>query len=409
MPSTPSINAFIPFLETWFIIFFLILEFVAKIGLNPVHQLSIVTGHSRIESISDRQRNSALSVSGLVVAGLAIIVRGNPSELGQQVEVFGAALGLLLIAAFAHELTQTYSVVLTFQELAFEYGLLMMVYGLYLLIAELVPSAQQTMAVVFIAVFIFRFWSVVGELQAHRNQFKASDYKTRREYIRTWTGERNLRERITGLFTKNPATILFLVFIGSVYLGELSIADSTAPRAAYDVVRNLPRTGIYVFSPWLHSYHLHILENAIIFALLGGWTERKAGTYRFATAVIATGYITNLLPYLAGFGGFGLGISGVTNVFWALFMLTHLSLFYRTADMESVGFQKAGKHFLLFAISLVFVLNAVAEYIGYVPPPEGSATTAHVLGVALGFLWFLSRRASPSVKGWIKARRTRPE
>jgi ABC-type multidrug transport system permease subunit len=54
--------------------------------------------------------------------------------------------------------------------MALEYGLLLMVYSLFLLIAELVPEAQTAMMIVFLTVLIFRFVSVKGELEAHYNE-----------------------------------------------------------------------------------------------------------------------------------------------------------------------------------------------------------------------------------------------
>lgn len=76
----------------------------------------------------------------------------------------------MLIAAFAHELTLTYRVILTLQEMSLEYGLLFMVYGLFRLISEIATGAEATMTLVFIAIFSFRFVSVYGELQAHYNE-----------------------------------------------------------------------------------------------------------------------------------------------------------------------------------------------------------------------------------------------
>lgn len=183
MPLRSSVD-FVYLISTWFIVGLLIVELQVKIGLNPVHQFGIVENHDLYEEISSRQRGTALSVASLVLAGLAIILSDSPQELTRQIEILSGAFGLLLIAAFAHELTRTYRIVLTFQEMALEYGLLLMVYGLYLLVGEFVPDAGTVMLVVFLAVFGFRFLSVWGELQAHKLEFEANDFESRREYFR---------------------------------------------------------------------------------------------------------------------------------------------------------------------------------------------------------------------------------
>ncbi|QSG09352.1 hypothetical protein HSR122_1967 [Halapricum desulfuricans] len=59
---------------------------------------------------------------------------------------------------------------LTLQEMSLEYGLLFIVYGLFLLIADLVPDAAPVMLLVFLIVIGFRFISVKGELEAHYNE-----------------------------------------------------------------------------------------------------------------------------------------------------------------------------------------------------------------------------------------------
>jgi hypothetical protein len=151
----------------WFILILFMIELGLKIGLNKSHQFGIVEDHTTYNKISKDQRGTALAVASLVFAGLAIVLTSDPKQFVEVIELFAVAFGFLLIAAFAHELTLTYRVVLTFQEMSLEYGLLLMVYGLFLLIAELVPEAQPVMMIVFIAVLVFRFVSVKGELEAH--------------------------------------------------------------------------------------------------------------------------------------------------------------------------------------------------------------------------------------------------
>lgn len=157
-------------LSQWFLLALFVAEAAAKICLNKDHQLGIVRDHDRYNEISQNQRGTALAVASLVFAGLAIVLSNNPGEFISQIEVFAVAFGLLLIAAFAHEFALTYRIILTLQEMALEYGLMFMVYGLFLLVSELVPAANPVMLLVFGSVILFRFASVYGELKAHYNE-----------------------------------------------------------------------------------------------------------------------------------------------------------------------------------------------------------------------------------------------
>jgi len=158
------------FLSQWFLLVFFIIEAAAKIYTNREHQFSIVENHGLYDDISQDQRGTALTTASLVFGGLAIILSENPSQYVTQIEIFAVAFGLLLIAAFAHELTLTYRMVLTLQEMSLEYGLLFLVYGLFLLISEIVSGASTVMLIVFLTVLMFRFISVKGEIEAHYNE-----------------------------------------------------------------------------------------------------------------------------------------------------------------------------------------------------------------------------------------------
>lgn len=160
----------LPLLYQWFLIVLFVFEAGMKVYLNREHQFGIVEDHNLYDQISQDQRGTALATASLVFAGLAILLSENPGQYVQQIEIFVFAFGMLLIAAFAHELTLTYRIVLTLQEMALEYGLLFIVYGLFLLVSEFVPSASIVALVVFLGVFLFRFLSIKGELEAHYNE-----------------------------------------------------------------------------------------------------------------------------------------------------------------------------------------------------------------------------------------------
>jgi hypothetical protein len=158
------------FLSQWFLLVLFFIEAAAKIYVNREHQFGIVENHELYDDISQDQRGTALATASLVFGGLAIILSENPTQYVTQIEIFVAAFGLLLISAFAHELTLTYRIMLTLQEMSLEYGLLFLVYGLFLLIREIVSGASTVMLIVFLTVLIFRFISVKGEVEAHSNE-----------------------------------------------------------------------------------------------------------------------------------------------------------------------------------------------------------------------------------------------
>lgn len=192
---------------------------------------------------------------------------------------------------------------------------------------------------------------------------------------------------------KNPVTAAALLLMGLVYLGQLAMAGSAATGAAFTVIPGLSKEVFVMLSPWLHSSHPHLLNNAIMFALLGGWAERRVGSDQFIQGVVLAGYLTNLVPYIVDFGGLGVGASGITNALWTLFALTQIHVYNQIVQMESVNYGKAIYRLGLFMLGVLFILKSVGEFFGYLAPPSGTATGAHLLGVAMGLVWFLYRRA----------------
>lgn len=176
-----------------------------------------------------------------------------------------------------------------------------------------------------------------------------------------------------------------------VYTGQLVATGTLKNAAAYTVATSLSTRTYLLLNPWLHASHQHIVENAIIFAILGGWTEKRIGSVPLMIAVLVTGYLTNLSPAILGFGGLGIGASGITNALWAHFTVVQ---FFRYADViqdDSRSLRKAAFRLALAAVGLLFVLRSVAEFYGYIQPSSGDAAGAHLLGVVLGFLMFTIR------------------
>lgn len=189
-----------------------------------------------------------------------------------------------------------------------------------------------------------------------------------------------------------PASVTVFISVWIIYAAQLLIAGSSADGAAARAVYMLPDGGFLALNPWMHSDHLHIFQNAVIFAGLGWWAEQQIGTKRFSIAVIAAGYLTNLVPLFIGFGGHTVGISGITNMLWTLLALTLIVNFFNeisdptTSDMKPIGH-------LIFAFGIfgMFVWPSIAQFFGYMAAQNGAAKGAHFLGVVLGVVWYVLR------------------
>jgi hypothetical protein len=187
------------------------------------------------------------------------------------------------------------------------------------------------------------------------------------------------------------ATLTVAAILIIVYLGQLAVAGSLHPEAAFIAVRVLPDVGYLIFNPWMHSFHQHLVGNLVMFVLLAGWTEHRVNSAYLAVAIIVTGYSTNLVPAMVGFGEFGVGASGITNALWAYFTGTQFARFSSTLNDNPPDFRAVILHLTFFGVGLVFVLQAFAEFLGYVPVTQNTATGAHLLGVCLGFGWLTLR------------------
>lgn len=187
------------------------------------------------------------------------------------------------------------------------------------------------------------------------------------------------------------ATLTVAAILIIVYLGQLAVAGSLHPEAAFLAIRALPDVGYLLLNPWIHSFHRHLVENLAMFVLLAGWVERRVNSAHLAVAIIVAGYSTNLVPPVIGFGGLGVGASGITNALWAYFTGTQLVRFSSELNSNSPGFRTAIPYLAFFGIGLVFVLQTLAEFLGYIPVTQNTATGAHLFGVCLGFGWVALR------------------
>jgi len=166
---------------------------------------------------------------------------------------------------------------------------------------------------------------------------------------------------------------------------QLLIAGRLSMDAAYTVVPRPPSIEYFLLTPWVHSSHLHVLENLTLFGIFGWWTERQLGTDSFVVVVLVAGYLTNLLPSVIGIGGLGVGLSGVTNMLAGYVTVKQLWL------LSKGGLFEANIPWTLlwcavsFFLGLIIVVHSIAEFTGLIDPATGIATGVHFVGVMLGF------------------------
>jgi hypothetical protein len=75
--------------------------------------------------------------------------------------------------------------------------------------------------------------------------------------------------RLPGWIRECPAWFAILTGIVTVYGMQLIVAGSIASDAAATVPGKLPPLAYVVLAPWLHSSHMHLLQNAAIFGIFG--------------------------------------------------------------------------------------------------------------------------------------------
>lgn len=180
-------------------------------------------------------------------------------------------------------------------------------------------------------------------------------------------------------------TLGFAALLGVVFATQLAVVEHLGYDTAYQVINEHIRTNtaLYVYGSHLvHSSLSHLLWNLGFLLISGAITERKVGWRRLVTFVYVAGLLSNTVPALLGFGGFGVGISGANFGLWAFFGLLFAQE-GRRDDEDHPGF-----NILLALLGTVYALFGVSQYVGLLPAPPGTAKGAHLLGIILGVVWF---------------------
>lgn len=361
-------------IEDWALVILLILfisELVYKMYVNWGHQTGIVEDQSGYFDISADQRGTALFVASMVFAGLSIIFSNQPQQFTRAIEVFIMAFGLLLIATFSHQLTGTYRAVLTIQEMALEYGLLVLVLGLFLIIHQVVPGATDAVAGVFAWVFLIRFASVKGELEAHRGQsFNTSGWFERRQltlvliaFYWFWYW---IQMTIFGAYGLGTAEWWFYFSNGSFWPGI-----TISPGILLSTVSHNMESA------------LHLIGNSVALFAIGGFSEPYIRRRGYLTIVLGLGFLSiivaNAFSILFGTEWALAGASG-----GILALLSYITLKKRRLARLFIHSKKPSYivEGLFVVLSLLFIPLAIFHELVV------SGNIGHVAGLAIGLLAF---------------------
>lgn len=121
------------------------------------------------KKLSGKYRSSALSIAGLVFAGITFVLANSDklNNVEQALEVLYVSVGLLIFTFLIEGLTNHRYIWLMYQEIALEYGVIGLLLGIWLLSKSLVPSTSEVSLGILIIGVILRTREVIGEIEAY--------------------------------------------------------------------------------------------------------------------------------------------------------------------------------------------------------------------------------------------------
>ena len=155
-------------------------EMVFFLFYSPQYLLSIVGKDEDAKELSGKYRSSALSIAGIVFAGIIFILANSEGlpNVEPALEVLYISVGFLISSFLIEGLTNHRYVWLLYQEITLEYGVIGLLLGLWLLSRAIVPSSSEVSLFVLIIGVLLRFREVIGEIEA----YSGLGEKTRRQY-----------------------------------------------------------------------------------------------------------------------------------------------------------------------------------------------------------------------------------
>lgn len=144
-----------------------------------------------------------------------------------------------------------------------------------------------------------------------------------------------------------------------------------------------------LFTPaLLHSGPFHIFFNMLWLIVLGKQMEQRLSKWRYLLFILLTGVVTNTLQYLMSGANF-IGFSGVLCA-----MLTFVWVRQKRAAWEGYRLDRSTMAFMMLFLFTIFGIQAISFLIEITMNREispGIANTAHMTGLASGYILGLSR------------------
>jgi len=148
---------------------------------SPQYFLSIVGRDKDAKELSGKYRSSALSIAGLVFAGITFVL-ANADDIPNvepALEVLYVSVGFLIFSFLIEGLTNHRYIWLMCQEIVLEYGVIGLLLGLWLLSESVAPSSARVSLAVLVIACLLRAREVVGEIEAYSNLGE----KSRRQFL----------------------------------------------------------------------------------------------------------------------------------------------------------------------------------------------------------------------------------
>lgn len=185
-----------------------------------------------------------------------------------------------------------------------------------------------------------------------------------------------------------PVTVTTTILVVLTYLAELTLAGTVNPQAAYTyllTVIDTHTTLLWILSPFLHSSHTHITQNLLFFIPFAVLIEHRTDSTAFLIFLVAAGYLSTIVNS-ALTGSIGVGLSAVMYAVQSREATYRAHLLWRS---PALPYRQAFKHSSIVSLTVVLVGIGLAQALGYLSAPSGTALTAHVAGILIGISWLL--------------------
>lgn len=186
------------------------------------------------------------------------------------------------------------------------------------------------------------------------------------------------------MYNRIPVTIITVLVTVFAYLVELELAGSTSSHAAGPFLNSSLdnyQLVVLLLSPILHSSHNHIIQNLMLFIPFSYFVESRVDSSVFFLFWLIVGYLGAFCNVLVE-GSIGVGISGI--MYGVVAREANFRI-HSWKDSES-GFQEL-KHGIIWALAMTIIAMGIGQTVGILPVATGTAKTAHVVGIVVGFIW----------------------